>query len=151
MQLSRFLHIIGVALVLAFYSNWLLSVRPAPAGATEVLPGTAGDLELVRLAEAERLWRQGDTLFVDVRSASDFEFGHIPGALHLPEPEIEEKLPALRPRLERARTIIVYCKSVDCGKSLWTAIRLRNAGLTQTKIFPEGWNEWVTRGPPSAR
>jgi rhodanese-related sulfurtransferase len=55
------------------------------------------------------------------------------------------------PKLERARTIIVYCKSVDCGKSLWAAIRLRNAGFTQTKIFPEGWNEWVNNGLPTAR
>ena len=79
------------------------------------------------------------------------EFGHIAGAISLPEEEFEQRFPALRPRLERAGAVIVYCKSVDCGKSLWTALRLRDAGLLQTKIYPYGWNEWYNSGLPIAR
>jgi hypothetical protein len=41
-------------------------------------------------------------------------------------------------------------KSVDCGKSLWAAIRLHQLGLSQTMIYPEGWNEWTLSGLPTA-
>ena len=58
---------------------------------------------------------------------------------------------ALKPKLERARAIVVYCGSADCGKSLWVALRLRDEGLTQTRIYPAGWNEWYLRGLPSHR
>ncbi len=47
--------------------------------------------------------------------------------------------------------MVVYCKSVDCGKSLWAALRLRQHGLAQTRIYPGGWNEWSNRGLPAVR
>src|SRR5262249_50638955 len=108
------------------------------------------NIPLIRLAEAESLWHDSSTLFVDVRPAFDYEVGHIAGAVHMPEPDFERLFPELKPRLERARAIVVYCKSTDCGLSLWAAIRLRNEGLTQTRIFPGGWNEWHTNGLPSS-
>ena len=63
---------------------------------------------------------------------------------------LSEKRSATAAR-EQAAAIVVYCQSSDCGKSLWTAIRLRNEGLTQTRIYPEGWNEWSANGLPAAR
>jgi rhodanese-related sulfurtransferase len=104
----------------------------------------------VQLHEARALWDESSTLFIDVRSEADYAVGHIQGALHLPEEEVEKRLPSLRSRLQRAGAIIVYCKSPDCGKSLWVALRLRNAGLLQTRIYPGGWNEWINSEQPSA-
>jgi rhodanese-related sulfurtransferase len=83
-----------------------------------------------------------------VRSRFDYECGHIAGAINLPDEEFETAFPALRLRLERAEVLVVYCKSSDCGKSLWSALRLRQQGLRQTRIYPEGWNEWSTSGLP---
>jgi rhodanese-related sulfurtransferase len=147
---GNFLRILAVSLALAVYAAWSRGIRegtPAPAA----LPAVPSDgLPLVRLAEARILWQEPATLFVDVRPAADYRFGHIAGAVQLPEEEFEQRFPALKPRLERARAIVVYCKSRDCGKSLWGAIRLRNEGLSQTRIYPGGWNEWVTGGLPTA-
>ena len=42
-------------------------------------------------------------LFVDVRSPTDYGFGHVAGAVSLPDEEFEERFSALKPRLERAR------------------------------------------------
>src|SRR5262249_32689903 len=146
MQPLKFLQILLVALGLSAYSAWALHQRPGqPVQPDRAVAG----IPLLRVEQAEALWQDRSTLFVDVRPLGDYEFGHIAGALHLPEPEFEQRFPALKERLERAKTIVVYCKSVDCGLSLWTAIRLRNAGLTQTMIYPEGWNEWDTRNLPS--
>ncbi len=151
MTLANFARILAVTLALSAYSSWSLAVRReeharvVPAGDTDV----AG-IPLIRLAEAEALWHERSSLFLDVRSATDYEFGHVPGAVSFPEEEFEQRFPELRSRFERAAAIVVYCKSVDCGKSYWSANRLRDAGLLQTKIYPYGWNEWYNNGLPIA-
>jgi rhodanese-related sulfurtransferase len=151
MRWLKVLQILAISAALSAYSAWTLAVKfhdPVPPG-LEFVKDTK--IPLVRLAEAESLWHDSSTIFVDVRPASDYDFGHIAGAVHLPEPEFEQRFPQLKPRLERARSIVVYCKSTDCGLSLWAAIRLRNEGLTQTAIYPGGWNEWFNAGHPITR
>lgn len=152
MRPIRFFHILAIALALAGYSAWALDAGGSRAmvGSKASLP-LPGRLLLIGTDQALELSRDPGTLFVDVRPLADFEFGHIAGAVHLPEPEFDKVWPTVRDRLTRARTIVVYCKSPDCGLSYWAAIRLHNQGLTQTRISPEGWNDWVTRGLPISR
>jgi rhodanese-related sulfurtransferase len=151
MKPANLVRILSVCLALSAYSSWSLAVRHRERKESEP-PDAASvaGIPLLRLSDAEALWRDRSTLFLDVRSATDYEFGHIAGAVSLPEEEFEQRFVALKPRLERAATIIVYCKSVDCGKSLWSALRLRDAGFLQTKIYPYGWNEWYNNGLPIA-
>jgi rhodanese-related sulfurtransferase len=152
MHAMRFVHILGLALALAAYSAWALgrSGSRTTVGAKDYLP-LPGRVPLIDTDQAHDLWRDPGTLFVDVRPLADYEFGHIAGAIHFPEPDFDKVWPALRDQLTRARTIVVYCKSPDCGLSYWAAIRLHNEGLTQTQIYTEGWNDWVTHGLPVSR
>jgi len=143
----NFGRILLVTLALSSYSAWVMKervshVRPE---ATEDVAG----IPLWNRADVETQWHDPSTLFVDVRSPIDFEFGHIAGAVNLPDEEFAQRFPDMKARLERATTIIVYCKNRDCGKSLWTAIRLRQAGLTEVGIYPDGWNEWFLHGLPT--
>jgi rhodanese-related sulfurtransferase len=149
-RLVNFALIVAVALGLSAYAHWIR--RPRPTADLSSLPTVpAADVPLLRLADAKALHADPATLFVDVRSASDYSFGRIAGAISLPEDEIEARLPELRSRLERAKAIVVYCGSRDCGKSLWGALRLRQAGFAQTSIFPGGWNEWYVDSAPIDR
>ena len=151
MKLANFARILSVCLALSAYSSWSLAVRQREhKGSDPSDPEPVAGIALLRLSAAETLWHDRSTLFVDVRSAADYDFGHITGAVSLPEEEFEQRFPELKPRLEQAEAIVVYCKSVDCGKSLWCALRLREAGLRQTKIYPYGWNEWYNNGLPTA-
>ena len=143
----KLLHLLLLTGILAGYAAWLRAERAHAPPAPEALPG--GGIPLVRGAEAHELWQHKATLFVDVRTPAEYADGHIAGAVSLPEEEFEQRFPALRPRLERAAAIVVYCKSEDCGKSLWTAIRLRNEGLTQTRIYPAGWYDWKRHDFPA--
>jgi rhodanese-related sulfurtransferase len=152
MKPGNFLRILLLTLALSGYSAWSLAVRQSRHPGDSIVPESyVADIPLLRLADVESLWHQPSTLFLDVRPLTDYEFGHIQGAIHLPEEEFEERFPELRPRLEQAKALIVYCKSVDCGKSLWTAMRLRQAGLSQTMIYPAGWNEWINNDKPVTR
>jgi rhodanese-related sulfurtransferase len=151
-KLGVFCKIFVLIAALAGYSSWLMAMRgrqqsdlPLPAG--QEIAG----IPLIALDQARALWQEPATLFLDVRSAADYEVGHIAGAINLPDEEFAQRFAGFRPRFERARTIVVYCKSKDCGKSLWTALRLRNEGLLQTRIYPYGWNEWYLADQPIAR
>jgi rhodanese-related sulfurtransferase len=152
-RLVNFLLIVAFALGISAYAHWIR--RPSPSPVAELpadlpkIPAT--DIPLLRLTDAQALHADPGTLFVDVRSASDFSFGRIAGALSLPGPEIEARLPELRHRLEKAKTIVVYCGSRNCGESLWAGIKLRQAGFAQTAIFPGGWNEWYVESAPIDR
>jgi rhodanese-related sulfurtransferase len=151
LKLGNFARILMVCLALSVYSSWSLAVRKQePKRSQPANTESVAGIPLLRLRGAEALWDERSTLFVDVRSATDYDFGHIPGAINLPEEEFEQRFLGLKPRLERAGAIVVYCKSEDCGKSLWTALRLHNAGFHQTKIYPYGWNEWYNNGLPIA-
>jgi rhodanese-related sulfurtransferase len=143
---GKLLQILVMTGALAGFAAWLRMERDhAPAAPAAVPPG---EIPLLRWSEAHVLWQQNSTLFLDVRSAAEYADGHIAGALSVPEEEFAERFPALKEQLERARAIVVYCKSEDCGKSLWAAIRLRNAGLTQTRIYPAGWYDWKRHNLP---
>jgi rhodanese-related sulfurtransferase len=146
---TNFIRLFLLATALAGYAHYCQRSRSHTAELPD--PATVVGIPLLRMAEAEALWHEPGTLFLDVRSTSDFEFGHIAGAINIPEERLEKQFPAFRERLASARAIVVYCKSEDCGKSLWAAIRLRNEGLMQTKIYPAGWNQWSTSDLPVSR
>jgi rhodanese-related sulfurtransferase len=145
-SLAKIAHLLGLTLALSGYAAWIDAVRPGPAGTPEV-----GGILLYPTAQAEALWHDATTCFVDVRPSIDYAYGHIAGALELPEDELAQRLPALRPRLEQARTVIVYCGSRRCARSLRVAMRLREAGLAHVQIYPAGWNEWFLHNLPVER
>jgi rhodanese-related sulfurtransferase len=147
MRSINFLRILLVTIALSGYSAWVQSQRPSAVRRPVATDDVAG-IPLLRRDDAKALWEASSTLFVDVRSSIDYEFGHIQGAISIPDEEFENRFPDQKSRLERAKTIIVYCQNRDCGKSLWSAIRLRNVGLSQAVIYPEGWNDWVLHDLP---
>ena len=148
MCVSNFLRILLIAAALAAYSVWARTAdgnRSFPRG---VVPAAEG-IAVIDRAEAEVLWRKPTTLFLDVRPATDYLVNHIEGAVHLPHAEIKDRLPGLKPRLERAAVLVVYCEYINCGSGVYAAIELHKAGLTQVVIYKGGWNEWVLADLPA--
>jgi rhodanese-related sulfurtransferase len=150
MKVSNFLLILFVTGALSAYASWSRSeaARIHPAASSSSVP--AGDqIPLLTLEEAAALYTDPNVVFVDVRPETEYAVGHISGAVHLPLEDFEKIYPTLESRMKKASAIVVYCKSFDCMKSLWGALRLHALGHTQTKIYPAGWNEWVSRGYPA--
>ena len=63
------------------------------------------EIERVPLAEAKAAFDNGTAIFVDVRSSSAYADAHIPGALSIPNTELESRLSELDPK----QWIITYC------------------------------------------
>jgi 3-mercaptopyruvate sulfurtransferase SseA len=79
--------------------------EPSPTPTVIVEPNQPEVVERVSLADAKAALDAGTAVFVDVRSAAEYEQGHIPGALWIPGTELEDRLGELDP----SAWIITYC------------------------------------------
>jgi hydroxyacylglutathione hydrolase len=109
-------------------------------GSTEV----GGSLEVGELAA--RLDRGGDDgpLVIDVRQMSEFESGHVPGALAIGAGELADRLD----QLPRDRSMATMCASGY--RSSVAASLLRANGFTRVAWVPGGVPTWEAAGYPVA-
>lgn len=90
----------------------------------------------------------GKTLFVDARSETSFDRGHIEGALSLPYSFLDPVPADVVARLRKAGGIIVYCNTKHAERSRLMAGELSDAGLKGVSYLEGGFLEWVkARGP----
>jgi len=86
-----------------------------------------------------------DYIFLDVRSLSEYESGHIEGALHIPVSELEDRLD----ELTKDKHIIAYCNGSGCERSGRAAIILVNNGFSHVyDMAGLGVIEWEQKGYP---
>lgn len=115
--------------------------------AKEQYPG----LVFITLPEVEELWHSQAAAVVDSRSVSEFNQGHIPGAISVPLEEINRGNYALLEKLPPGRPLVIYCEGGDCLTSLNLARVLHQRGFGDLRVFSGGWDEWLAAGLPVAR
>ena len=90
---------------------------------------------------------EGDSLIVDARPSTSFDYAHIPGAVSIPaDGEVPPNV--LAQALQKARTI-VYCDGPGCDASQRVAEKLRMAGVPSIIVFAGGFQDWTNSGLPS--
>lgn len=90
--------------------------------------------ELRALLKAQR------AVVVDVRPRAEYEAGHLPGALWLPEEEVEKRY---RTVLRGKRLVVFYC---DCPDDLLAdriAMEVRIRGLVDVAVLEGGYRAWL--------
>ncbi|OAN47810.1 sulfurtransferase [Chloroflexus islandicus] len=102
--------IIGGIVVLAGVFAFVITGTgaPAPAAAPTVAPTVEaaaghGDFSnsppapAISVADAQQRWQAGQVIFVDMRSGEAYQAAHLPGALSLASPDLNQRLAALPP------------------------------------------------------
>ncbi len=102
-------------------------------------------LEGVDVETLDQRVREGSVIVLDVRPPDEYAAGHIPGAISLPIPELEERLR----ELPRDREIVAYCRGPYCLFSRQAVERLRSHGFRAYRM-EAGVVEWEERGFPVA-
>jgi rhodanese-related sulfurtransferase/predicted transcriptional regulator len=95
------------------------------------------EVESIGRDELRRRLRAREVVLVDVRSAEEFDAGHIEGARSIPLDELEEHLAELPPDQE----IVAYCRGPFCAYAHEAVRRLRDAGR-EARRLEDGWPEW---------
>lgn len=105
------------------------------------LKGAASSLSA---ASATLLYNRQDALFIDIRAEAEFRKAHLPGAMHVPAAELEQRLSKLEKH--KQRPIIVYC---DTGlRSGAVAAKLKKLGFAQVHQLQGGLAAWQNAGFP---
>jgi rhodanese-related sulfurtransferase len=81
---------------------------------------------------------------VHVGAKSEYDTGHIPGALSMPETEVA----ARAKRLPKHRPVIVYCYCGEWETSTHAAVQLQILGFTDVSALEGGLRAWVAAGLP---
>ena len=88
--------------------------------------------EQISAAEAKALMEsESDYVIIDARTQSEYDGGHIPGAILIPEYEIAER--AEKELADKDQLILVYCRSGRRSKI--AAQELVKLGYTNVKEF----------------
>lgn len=100
-------------------------------------------MEPVTRAELTSLLRDGMVTVLDVRPESEFRLGHVPSALNIPWPELEQRLG----ELPLEREVVAYCRGPYCVLSFEAVAALRVRGYTVHRL-EDGFPEWKAAGLP---
>ena len=84
----------------------------------------------------------GAATVVDVREASEWEQGHLPGARHISKSYIEQQIEAAAP--DRDAPVILYC--AGGVRSLFAAQTLADMGYTDVASMSGGFQAWKGAG-----
>lgn len=79
---------------------------------------------------------------VDARLVSDFNRGHLPGAINIPPDSPPDLVARLTESLPEDNQFIIYCQSSACPFSERVARKLESLGRRNIAIFREGWAGW---------
>jgi len=121
-----------------------------PPADVPVIPETREPLE-TGLAVVRKLYAANAAVFVDARSAHEYEESHIAGAISLPfddvfrDPDLAKKLD------DRGLPVVAYCGGGDCDLSRNLAFSLIEAGHKRVLVFLDGLPAWEQAGLPVAK
>ncbi len=101
------------------------------------------DTDAVDTDELLRRVERGDALILDVRPGPEYAGGHLPGAIHIPLEELEQRLS----ELPSDREIVAYCRGRYCVLA-HDAVRLLTARGRTARRAADGVLEWRAAGVP---
>ncbi|HPI73449.1 MAG TPA: rhodanese-like domain-containing protein [bacterium] len=136
--------------------SWSRPVRPAVQDSTFALDLPTVDIAAQdsdafrqpRLISREALLgllQRRTVLLIDSRSASEYQGGHLPGALSLPVEELGRMQETLQ-HLPSDRWLVTYCEGPPCDLSHQLAQVLVQSGYRSVAIYDAGLNDWLAGG-----
>ena len=100
-------------------------------------------LVTVSQISAQELAQASDNVVIDVRAASEWESGHIPGAKHIPLPELADRMA----ELPTDRPLVLHC--AGGGRSMIAASLLQAHGIAAVSNLTGGYTAWLKAGLPT--
>ena len=113
-----------------------------PKTYAELLREARSEIREVTPAEADALRQRGSIALIDVREASEWEQGHVPGATHVSKSYLEQDIEAAVPT--RDTPVVLYCAGGI--RSLFAGQTLAAMGYTDVASMSGGFQAWKGQG-----
>jgi len=84
-------------------------------------------------------------LWLDARSAQEYDAEHLPGAILLNLEDWDTLFPSFLEQWEPDEKVVVYCSSTACQLSHEVAQRLKQSGISQVFVLKGGWEAWKSK------
>jgi rhodanese-related sulfurtransferase len=112
----------------------------------KIVDETRPRVQETNVDEVKRRMDRGDRNFVlvDVREESEWDKGHLPGAIHLGKGVIERDIETKVP--DTSQELILYCGGGF--RSALAADNLQRMGYTNVKSMDGGWRGWTEKNLP---
>jgi sulfur-carrier protein adenylyltransferase/sulfurtransferase len=110
----------------------------------ELLGQVRSEIDEIDSTRTRELIERVDPLLVDVREQSEWDEGHIPGAVHIPRGHLESRIEREAP--DASRPIVVYCSAGN--RSAFAAKTLGELGYEQVTSLSGGFTDWKRNGFP---
>ncbi|MCL1980790.1 MAG: rhodanese-like domain-containing protein [Proteobacteria bacterium] len=116
----------------AFATEVQLKLAKLPEGLTEI-----------KTAELAQIIKDQAKLMVyDSRPKTRYDQAHLPGAISLPLPKLEEQQAAALPK-DKNTPLVFYCGGITCPLSPAAAAIAKKLGYTNIRVYNEGEPEWT--------
>jgi rhodanese-related sulfurtransferase len=103
--------------------------------------GSRDELQPVTREELVRRLQDDDLVVLDVRPATEYAAGHLPGAVSIPVGELRRRLA----ELPADREIVAYCRGPFCAFAHEAVGLLRDEGFAARRL-EDGLPEWQAAG-----
>ena len=113
-----------------------------PKTYAELLKEARGRIREVSAPETDALRQRGTIAVIDVREASEWDQGYIPGATHVSKSYLEQQIEAAVP--DRDTPVVLYC--AGGVRSLFAAETLADMGYTDVASMSGGFQAWKSNG-----
>lgn len=139
-----FVLLIGVSLLFALVFN---QTNPNGIPLIPNLP-SSGSIPTISLSAAAEELRNGEAVFVDAMPANFYNKEHIKGSVNMPLPVFDLVYMMTFSNEDKAKTIIVYGRTISRFYDLEVAEKLVLRGYKNTRILDGGLSEWKKKGYP---
>lgn len=150
-RLRGVLLIVVVGIVLGVIWNALGLGNRAHFGLGIARPQAEARLDTLELSAVKRLYDADGALLVDARERSQYDEGHIAGAISLPYNGASADPDRIKRLDSGGRPYVVYCAGPSCELSTDLAQFLIESGKKRVSVFEGGYPEWEAAGYPIAR
>lgn len=95
----------------------------------------------VTFSEFDEMSRTGEVILVDVRPPSEFDAGHVEGAVNIPVADLATRMIELPPNA----SVVAYCRGPYCVMAATAVTRLRESGYQAVRL-EGGYPQWRDAG-----
>lgn len=118
--------------------NVNLDIAPIPPPLTTAKLDPRFRVPSVSVAQLRRRLKRGQVVVVDTRRREEYEAGHIPDAISIPEDEIAPG----RARLPRRRQVVIY-GDMKYSAIYFIALGFRVHGIKNVSVLEGGYEAWL--------